>query len=117
MLTTVTRGSKFKVMKEPKLSVRYFSSICLPEDNSATNYLLDDLQSEAAACRASGDASATLDVRSWVVAWSSSDQMYYRAVIVGVTPPDTYTAFLIDFAMTQQFKKADLIEMWPDAAR
>ena len=99
------------------MSLRYFSSICLPEDESTMNYLLDDLQADAAVFRDSGAVSLSPSVGSWVVAWSSSDQMYYRAVILAVTQPDTYTALLIDFAMTQQFHKTVLLDMWPDAAR
>merc|ERR1719319_2155050 len=117
ILTTLVCGSNFQVMKDAKSSLSMFSSICMTEDDESMNYLLDDLQSEAVTFRDAGVVSVTPHMRSWVVAWSSDDQMFYRAVIIGVTPPDTYTALLIDFAMTQQFSKDHLLDIWPEAAR
>merc|ERR1719186_787187 len=117
VLTRLIPGSKLRVMKETNMSLRYFSTVCLAEDESTMNYLLDDLQTDAAVFRDSGAVILSPSVGCWVVAWSSSDQMYYRAVILSVEQSDIYTALLIDFAMTQQFHTNDLLDMWPDAAR
>ena len=43
--------------------------------------------------------------------------MHYRAVIIGVPAPNTFTALLIDFGKTRQFKGEDLVDMWPAAAQ
>ena len=87
------------------------------DDQENINYLLEDFQAAAAKSRVAGLVSVSPSLRFWVVGWSTEDQMYYRAVIVVVTPPDSYTALLIDFGMTQTFRKADIFEMWPEAAR
>ena len=55
-------------------------------------------------------------VKSWVVAYSPEDVMFYRAVIIAVEANNTFTALLVDFGTTQKFSKSHLVDIWTAAA-
>merc|ERR1719402_1841258 len=117
ILETLSPGKKGKIQitKDAAAPVNKFASVCMTDDGSLEYYLVK-MQEEAQSYLEMGKICQSPGLKSWVVAYSPEDVMFYRAVIIAVEANNTFTALLVDFGTTQKFSKSHLIDIWTAAA-